>query len=427
MDILTKPLSSFTFTSIQEFAQEGKPEGIQLDYKKDFQVDEKTSQLVSAFANTRGGVILIGITEDRTTGIPTNWDGIPNGRHDEHVAQVIAGISPIPHYEVHTTDEQNGKVFVLIRVFEGDETPYYPHNDSNLWVRTGNIKKSVEIASPEHAELLYKKAERAGLGRMHNRDRADRNFGTFLQNAEKKRLRDIENEKADYMLKKSRGDEMPEFVSRIDKYPVGYDSGILKIILQPYFPHEEFVKPRDTEPIIRDSHVNNMVYDFPVRQLWHSIPEGMLYFDWQTGVICQQVFSNGLIFSAHDIKRQTQTGPAATHIGWFTGELFVVLKGSKNILERMGYQGSVIGQMTVTGLLGANVNPIVRSMFPGENSSSAFDNYSWDIETDTNILADEEKIREYVADITKDIHWSFDHKDIVPRITKEYLVTEKYI
>ena len=184
MDIISKPLASFSFDNIVAFAKENNQEGVQLDYKEELPDKKKLSQLVAAFANTRGGVIVVGVKENRENGRPAKWEGIRDDHHDEFVAQVIGNISPLPSYEFHKTDDKDGKVFVLIRVFEGNQTPYYPHNDSNIWIRTGSIKKSVEIALPEHAELLFKKTDRAENGRHQNIILANKNYEAFLQSAE---------------------------------------------------------------------------------------------------------------------------------------------------------------------------------------------------------------------------------------------------
>jgi len=311
--ILTEVLNKFAFEDIQSFAKEGKAESVQLDYKKDFQTDEKMAQLITAFANTRGGVIVIGIGENRSNGTPISWDGIEDGRHEERVAQIMSGIHPVPAFEVYKTNAVNNRVFVLIRVFEGDETPYYPHNDSNLWIRTGSIKKSVEIASPEMAELLYKKAEKATLARKQNEKLATFNYDCYLVNREKEKKREAVEEASRLQIKEK---------------PIEKNKTILEVLFQPYFPHKDFVKPQNTEQIIQDSYASNAVYSFPIRDMWESVDNGMIFFKDIDELICQQVFANGLICSSHEISRTTKRG-RETHLGWLTGELFITLKGAK--------------------------------------------------------------------------------------------------
>ena len=111
MDILNKPITTFTFNDVVSFCQEGHHEGWQIDYKRDWPQDG-LSKYFAAFSNTRGGVIIIGVEEDKTTGVPTVWDGVNNTAQSiERVHQWASHIEPLPSYEVHPTDEQSGKIF----------------------------------------------------------------------------------------------------------------------------------------------------------------------------------------------------------------------------------------------------------------------------------------------------------------------------
>lgn len=433
MDLLTKALTNLTFDDIVNFAKENHQEGVQLDYKEQFPDKDKLSQLVAAFANTRGGIIIVGIKENRDNGRPVKYEGIDDGHHDEFVAQVIGNISPIPAFEFYKTSEQDGKVFVLVRIFEGDETPYYPHNDSNIWIRTGSIKKPVEIASPEHAELLFKKAERAEIGRKRNKLLAWENYNAFLQHAERERQQELAEEKQTYENRRVQhedGDKMDPFKSTLVQQPIGSGVAILSVLVQPFYPHGRFVRPLDIEPVIQQAEVSNTHFSFPKRAArWDSVREGMIHFNWgrhDGEVDCQQVFANGLMFSANDVLRSHPQEGKLTYLAWFVSQLYITLRGTRNILNELGYQGSLVGEMTVTGLKGVNVISALRSMFRDEESPSVFDDRSWPIGIDTRIIADESELRKYVVEFARDIHWSFGYKDLQKGITVERLEKENY-
>lgn len=413
MKLLSKPVGSITYDEIVEFAKENHPEGVELDYKKEPPDKDKLSQLVAAFANTRGGLIIIGVEENRENGRPTKWEGVKDDHYDELSAQVIGNISPIPNFEFHKTEEKNGKVFILIRVFEGDETPYYPHNDSNIWIRTGSIKKSVDLASPEYAELLFKKNEKAQIGRERNVLLARKNYKAFLTHSESERVR-----------------RLPMESEYLPKEPIGTNTAMLEVLVQPFHPHGRLIRPLDIESIIQNTQVENTHYSFPRRAgHWDSINEGMIQFNWERysgGIDCQQIFANGLMFTSDNILRIHNLEGKFVHLAWFASQLYITLRGTRNILKELGYQGSVVGEMKVTGIKGTNVISIVRSIFMDEKNLSVFDEYSWTISTDTKTISNENELRKFVVEFVRDIHWSFGYKEIQKSITVERLEKDGY-
>src|SRR5918998_3340839 len=195
MKILNTPIHELTFNDVVAFCAQKHVEGIQIDYKQGIPPKGLAKQF-AAFSNTRGGVIIVGVEEDSKTGVPLKWEGIQNqGKLIDRVHQFAANVEPIPDYDVRVTNESNGKVFLLIRIFEGDSTPYYVQNDFNDYVRTGNITNLIDIASPEPLSLLFGKREQASRARNVFIDRADDVYDAALSRAERERLTFIASEK----------------------------------------------------------------------------------------------------------------------------------------------------------------------------------------------------------------------------------------
>src|SRR3954451_18508567 len=68
MSLWNKPISSIDFSDIDLFCQGKLPESARLDYKVDFPSNlEKT---IAAFANTVGGLILLGVDSDAKDNTP---------------------------------------------------------------------------------------------------------------------------------------------------------------------------------------------------------------------------------------------------------------------------------------------------------------------------------------------------------------------
>jgi predicted HTH transcriptional regulator len=186
MRILTTPIEDITFADIVGFCQEKQIEGTELDYKKDLS-EKGLAKHIAAFSNTRGGIMIIGVEEDSKTGVPLKWEGVDNdGKLIDRIHQYAANVTPLPSYTVRVTDEVNGKVFLLLRILEGDSTPYYVRNRSDIWVRLGNISTQ---ASPEDLQRLIGKKEQAAQARAFFISRAEEVSLAALKRAERERRR----------------------------------------------------------------------------------------------------------------------------------------------------------------------------------------------------------------------------------------------
>lgn len=126
------------------------------EYDKKLALEERKPKSwcksVSAFANTFGGVLIFGISNDG------HAVGLEDPEGDaEKISEIIkARLTPIPEFKLgfHKTDD--AKIFVILEVFKGDETPYYYSGDGVLeaYVRIGN--ESVKATITELKRLVLR-------------------------------------------------------------------------------------------------------------------------------------------------------------------------------------------------------------------------------------------------------------------------------
>jgi len=428
MDILNKPIKDFCFDDIVEFCKQGFREGLQLDYKREMPTKSLPKHF-AAFSNTRGGVIIIGVDENEKNGIPKAWEGVEDaGKIKERIYQNAANVEPFPSFDVWTTDEKNGKVFVLIRIYEGDKTPYYVQNDANLWVRTGNISRPIDIVSPDAAELLFLKREKAERTRTNMVKRADEVYQSALQRAEKRRLALVAAEKGQVSREGN-----PKEPRSICSKTLGTEASLCEVHIQPFYPARSFITPQKLKSLLESTYEKRgWSEDFPPFNM-ESIPEGLLKFEWEerTGFLkCSQFYANGLIYHLVDVL-QVRDGEKKIWIAQIAALLFMVLKTAGSLYRALGYQGELSGSLLLKDVQGIILRPIIPS---GWHSGSELrigllPIYDWKLELNTMLLNDDKKLQGYYIDKLKEIYWSlgYGYDSEKEKLFKDFLKAEGWL
>ena len=126
------------------------------EYDKKIALEEKKPKSwcksVSAFANTFGGALIFGISNEGQI------VGLENPDSDaEKISELIkTRLDPIPEFKLRFHETEEGKVLVILDVYKGDDTPYYYSGDGVLeaYIRVGN--ESVKATATELKRLVLK-------------------------------------------------------------------------------------------------------------------------------------------------------------------------------------------------------------------------------------------------------------------------------
>ena len=126
------------------------------EYDKKLALEEKKPKSwcksVSAFANTFGGTLIFGISdEDKVVELDD-----PKGDADKISETIKTRLDPIPEFKLRFHKTEDGKTLVVLDVYKGDETPYYYSGDGVLeaYVRVGN--ESVKTTATELKRLVLR-------------------------------------------------------------------------------------------------------------------------------------------------------------------------------------------------------------------------------------------------------------------------------
>lgn len=164
-DLFRSDLNHLTFNDILQFTAILRPEterpqeNVRLDFKRE--VPNDLGDDITAFANTYGGLILIGIEADKNKqNIPVAISGI-KGNSDiksSIVNKILSTVYPRPSFSIGVIkcDDKQDHVVVVIRVEESRTTPhmYIAEQKNKISVR---IEDNNKYASLQQIEALYER------------------------------------------------------------------------------------------------------------------------------------------------------------------------------------------------------------------------------------------------------------------------------
>lgn len=159
--LFTKPKDDITYEDVKTFC-EYHAEGVHVEYKQ--QITKNIPKVIASFANTYGGICLIGVeanqVDNRITAIP----GIPKGKGIEEGIQrsALNGIHPSVFPEIILVDVPNTEnVVVVIHVDASIHAPHAIDNATKIYFRVGSVSEPYELADTDRIEYMFKRREGA--------------------------------------------------------------------------------------------------------------------------------------------------------------------------------------------------------------------------------------------------------------------------
>ena len=158
--MFSKLAKDIEFSDVDTFCREWG-EGVRVEYKREITAIRK---VVSSFANTLGGIFIIGAETDKTTNkVIFPIQGIPNkaGIEEQIIQCALTGIYPsvTPEVIIRDAPGENGNVVVIVRVDESLQAPHAIQNSTKVYIRTGSISQPYELAEIDRIEYLLKRRE----------------------------------------------------------------------------------------------------------------------------------------------------------------------------------------------------------------------------------------------------------------------------
>src|ERR1035438_7581929 len=156
--LFPKPISDLEHKDVEEFCARFT-ENIRVEYKSTFDtnVKKKLPRVVSAFANTHGGVLIIGIKA--SNGVAEKpIEGINFADPEPRLTlENICRENIFPEVLVYSKLVQSsvaGKAFLVVETSESPKAPHAIENSTQVYVRTGDSLDPTTLANLELIERL---------------------------------------------------------------------------------------------------------------------------------------------------------------------------------------------------------------------------------------------------------------------------------
>jgi hypothetical protein len=155
------PLNEITFEQVENFCKTF-PEGVRVEYKQE--PTKHIPKIISSFANTVGGIWIIGVEADKTTNLPKlPLEGMKRmaGIQEQITQSAQTGIYPsiTPDVRVLDVPGKPDRMIVVVKVSESIEAPHAIENSTKVYIRTAATTEPYDLADMDRIEYLLKRRQ----------------------------------------------------------------------------------------------------------------------------------------------------------------------------------------------------------------------------------------------------------------------------
>ena len=158
--MFNKLLTEIGYSDVEVFCHTFS-EGVRVEYKRE--MIENIPKVISAFANTLGGIVVIGVETDEHNRVVA-ISGIDRvaGIEERILDSSLNGIYPsvIPEIGIFEIPGKKAKVVVVIKVHESVQAPHAIQNSTRVYIRTGSTSQPYELAEMDRIEYMLERREK---------------------------------------------------------------------------------------------------------------------------------------------------------------------------------------------------------------------------------------------------------------------------
>jgi Putative DNA-binding domain len=335
MSIFSKPVTAVDFTDLNELLDERAVENLRLEFKREIPTKDETLKKLTSFANTMGGLVVIGADAGSGDGRIVGLPGVdPKSGYKQTVVQwCFDGASP--PLEVDVSDaivlpSASGRVCYVLGVRESELAPDFLNGRKGVYVRTNEFSARYD-AQLAHENELRHLAQRREIVRERrlalvrwSRER----FDTFV------------NQKYGELGKRSGG-----IGARFD------------LSIGPRFPAQPLCEHYRLLSILPAKRISWRQVGFPRSTGGGFISQHESILSLRPGSHFSMLEANtwGVLFYASEIELeppQQAKVMQGIHSYHFVGQLLVFLEHARVVLGELGYVGPLTVEMRLEAIRG---------------------------------------------------------------------------
>jgi len=159
--LFSSPLHNLELRQIEQFCRNW-PEGVRVEYKRELD-PRHIPKVVSSFANTVGGVWIIGVATDVENRAVFPIRGISRtaGIEERITQSCYHNLYPplLPDIKIIDIPGDEGHVVVVVQILESVEAPHAIENSTKVYIRTNTTTEIIQMAEIDRIEYLLKRRQ----------------------------------------------------------------------------------------------------------------------------------------------------------------------------------------------------------------------------------------------------------------------------
>ena len=379
MSIYTKPISQLTTSDLDEMLQANAVENVRLEFKLTDPSKEEVLKKLSSFANTFGGLIVVGAQANSADGRLQALPGIsPIQGYKQRLVQwafdevypplVVEVSDPIPF-----PDNAAGKVCYVISVAESDAVPHFLNGRKGAWVRTDEFSNryQAELADEDEIRHLLDRRRLIRERRDNLIVRARQRFTTYLEQNHADRSGNV---------------------TKIGP--------LLEVCLVPRFP---------TKPLVAQESLQGIVFQHPVpwrNGMFPDFTRRQFTFQHESTIVLSAISQRESYFELNlwglayyglqlETKHYNSEGVLTFELA---GTILLYLTHASKMYAQLGYSGPLLLNVSLSSILGV---ALIHAMhgYDAVGGSSPLDN-----KLDLPIETTSQRLLENAEGVAKDVY-----------------------